>query len=89
MHFFTIVHRLSQDVLENVLGLSYHEPYGFCWFLKDLFCIAGFGPFEHFESLNGHLCHFVPVGVTLTLLFFNCNSSEMWEINKLVRDATI
>ena len=56
---------------------------------KRTFCIAGFGPFEHFESLNGHLCHFVPVGVTLTLLFFNCNSSEMWEINKLVRDATI
>ena len=53
------------------------------------FCIAGFGPFEHFESLNGHLCHSVPVGVTLTLLFFNCKSSEMWEINKLVRDATI
>lgn len=78
----------SQDGLENVLRLS-SWTIRFLSFFKLFFCIAGFGPFEHFESLNGHLCHSVPVGVTLTLLFFNCKSSEMWEINKLVRDATI
>lgn len=79
----------SQDGLENVLRLSSWTIRFLSFFKLFFFCIAGFGPFEHFESLNGHLCHSVPVGVTLTLLFFNCKSSEMWEINKLVRDATI